>query len=354
MPVFLWILIPVAFWSFQNNVQENTMEIFVLLSFFFAIKAIHFELKIYQNLILAGVFIFLASFSKGVPGFFPLGIPFLYWIIYRRSGFLKMVINSMILLMVPAIIYALIILLPDARDSLSIYFFKRLLGRTTSAPTVDHRTWILVRLFMEILPLIIIVVVTWGIMKWRKIKFHLSKSYLKLSLFLGLIGISGSVPIMLTMVQKPFYFSPSLPFFGMAFAMFLAPGLADSINKIDPTKSGYKTFRVITMVFFVGVIVATGLQVGKVSRNKEVVHDMYLIADVVGKHTTIGVHENMWNQWDMQCYMVRYWNISWDYHADKKYNYYLLDRSISDQLDSSYQKVDLPTIKFDLYKQNQP
>jgi 4-amino-4-deoxy-L-arabinose transferase-like glycosyltransferase len=348
--VFLWMMIPISFWSFQNNVHENTMGIFILLSFYFSVKGMHYNEKLYLNLILSGFFIFLASFSKGVPGFFTLGVPFLYWAVFRSFGFLKMVWYSFIMLAVVVGIYGLILLIPAANESLSIYFFERLLGRTTSKPTVDSRTWILVRLFMEVLPVIIICGVTVGIMKWRKVQLHLKKPHLKMSLFLILVGLSGSLPIMLTLVQKPFYFSPSLPFFGLGFAILIAPGLAEVIDRISVSSKGYKAFRGITVLCFFGVIVVSALQVGKVSRNPEVVHDMYLVADVVGDHTTINVHERMWNEWDMHCYMVRYWNISWDYRPDYKRDYYLMNTTLELELDSTYQKIDLPTVRYDLYK----
>lgn len=350
LAVFMWILIPVSFWSFQNNVMENTMGIFVLLSFYFAIKALHFNEKVFFNMTMAGVFIFLASFSKGVPGLFPLAIPFLHWIIFRKTGFFKMAIYSAILLVVPAIIYGLIILIPDANESLSIYFYDRLLGRTTSKPTVDNRFWILIRLFMEILPLIVIVVVTYAVLAARKIKLGINRSNLQLFAFLFLVGLAGSVPIMLTMVQKPFYFSPSLPFFGMAFAMLIAPGLMGAFDKINITSKGYKIFMGFSLVCFLGVFVATYFQIGKISRDKDIVEDMYVIAEVIDDNTTIGVSDNMWNVWAMHCYMIRYWNISWDNMGEQNHEYYLTDRTSVIPEDSLYQNLNLATKKYDLYQ----
>ncbi|MEZ4923211.1 MAG: glycosyltransferase family 39 protein [Crocinitomicaceae bacterium] len=350
LAVFLWMFIPVSFWSFQNNVMENTMGLFVMGSFYFTFKALHYQEKIFQFLLISSIFIFLATFSKGVPGFFPLVVPFFHWAVFKKYSFIKMTWYSIILVIVPIAIYGLLMLIPSANESLSIYFFDRLLGRTTSKPTVDHRYWILIRLFMEILPLIIIVAVSWGVMKWRKIELNIFKKERQLFTFLFLVGVSGSVPIMLTMVQKPFYFSPSLPFFGMAFAMLLAPGLSTSFERIKVDTKGYKIFRSFTLLCLAAVIVATIMQIGKVSRNPEVVHDMYIVADVTGEHSTIGVHEKMWNEWDMHCYMVRYWNISWDYHADIHHEYYLMNRTLGIQPDSLYEKIDLPTVRYDLYK----
>lgn len=40
LPFFLWITIPVCFWSFQNNMQENTMSVFTLSATLFILKGI--------------------------------------------------------------------------------------------------------------------------------------------------------------------------------------------------------------------------------------------------------------------------------------------------------------------------
>ncbi|MFH2143985.1 MAG: glycosyltransferase family 39 protein, partial [Bacteroidota bacterium] len=40
-PVLLWITVPVCFWSFQNNMHENTLSFFTLASVFFSLKAVY-------------------------------------------------------------------------------------------------------------------------------------------------------------------------------------------------------------------------------------------------------------------------------------------------------------------------
>lgn len=350
LPVFMWIIIPVTFWSYQNNVHENTMGIFVLFSFYFGFKVIHYNEKFYFNLIISGIFIFLASFSKGVPGLFTLGIPFLYWVVYRRIPFYKMVLYSLVLLLVPLFIYGVLLLIPTAKESLSIYFFERLLGRTSHAPTVEHRTWILVRLFHELIPIIVLSLLVWGIAKWKQKFVKLEKWNIQHFLFLFLTGLSGSLPLMLTMVQKAFYFSAALPFFGLAFAGLIAPTLSEITLKIQVGKKGYKLFRIVSIAIFFLVMIFSFAQIGKVSRNKEIIHDLHVLGEVIGNHTTIRVDERMWNEWDLQTYMMRYYNISWDKRSIYDHHYYLLNKSLQIEPDSNYEKVKLSMVKYDLYR----
>ena len=71
LPIILWITIPVCFWSYSNNMHENSMGIFTLSAVLFIFKSFDTDkahLKLYLR---AGFFIFLATLSKGLPGFFP-------------------------------------------------------------------------------------------------------------------------------------------------------------------------------------------------------------------------------------------------------------------------------------------
>jgi len=72
LPVLFWIITPVCFWSYQNNVQENTMGIFTLASVYFTLKWLNADgsatLTVKRNtliyLFLSGASIFLATFSS--------------------------------------------------------------------------------------------------------------------------------------------------------------------------------------------------------------------------------------------------------------------------------------------------
>ena len=77
MPILFWIIIPVCFWSYSNNILECTMAVFDLLAIYFILKFLqrnHFFL-----LILSGIVIFLASLTKGFQGLFPLAALFFHW-----------------------------------------------------------------------------------------------------------------------------------------------------------------------------------------------------------------------------------------------------------------------------------
>ena len=125
LPILIWITIPDCFWSYSNNMHENTMGIFILLSVLLTWKFLESNNENFISLILSGSCIFMATFSKGIPGLFPVTVPFLFWISTRRIRFSRAILYSTILLVIPLLIYAILICFNESRESLSIYLFKK-------------------------------------------------------------------------------------------------------------------------------------------------------------------------------------------------------------------------------------
>ena len=101
VPLLFWIIIPLNSWACSNNFLENTMNIFVSASVFFAIKNIKTDNLTY--LILSSFMIFLAFLSKGFTGIFPLSIFFWLFLIFFSKKGKEMIVKSFLM-----IIFALI------------------------------------------------------------------------------------------------------------------------------------------------------------------------------------------------------------------------------------------------------
>ncbi len=350
LPILFWITIPVAFWSFQNNVQENTMGIFTLLAVYFSLKAIYKNQQLWFFLVLSGLFIFLASFSKGISGFFPIGVIGLYWLVSKEISFLKMLGYTFILILVPVIIYLLLSTNATAFESLSFYVEKRLLTRIDSAPTVDSRFYIVERLFMELLPIIIVSVLMLVAFRVKQIKQGIDKPYRHKIILLLLIACSGSIPLVLTLVQKGFYMAHSLPFFAIGFALLVAPGLSNLMERIRVEKQAFKVFRGVMFFALGAILVFSFLQKGKTSRNADLLHDVYLVGETIPPHSTISIDKKMWDNWDLQCALIRHFNISVD-RSKTPHDFYLIEKELDKNPLGNVEKIGLETKRFNLYKQ---
>ena len=350
LPIFLWIITPIVFWSFSNNVHENTMGIFTMLAVIFALSAMFFKKNIYLNLTVAGVFIFLAAFSKGVPGLFPLATIVLYAVVFQDINIKKIILYSLILLIIPAFIFAAFILfIPEANESLSFYFFERLIGRINQSPTVDNRFHILYNLLMELLPALILSGIILLVYKFRKIAPVNTKKYKKKSLLFLLIGLSGSTPLMLTSVQRPFYFSHAIPFFAISFALFIAPIVSYAIKRINPFGIKYKLFLIASILVLISAITVSALQYGKTSRHNTMLNDVYTLGKIIPEHSVIGISKSLSENWSLKCYFVRHFNISLS-HQKNQFQYYLKEKNTEALQKEKYVRVSVDTKQYNLYK----
>lgn len=347
LPIILWITIPVCFWSYSNNMHENTMGIFSLSAVLIYYKNNRSGNQKFSSLVLVGFFVFLATLSKGIPGFFPVTIPFLYWLSINRFPFKTVVYQTLIITLTPVFIYLVLLLFPEANDSLTTYFFKRVLYRINDVPTVDNRFYILLRLLLELLPQIIITIIILFFIK-TKATVKVIAGNKKLSFFFISVGIISSLPLMLTLVQKGFYFVPSLPFFAIGLSILIAPKISELIDKININSGKYKLFFLITTILFFVVSSFGVMQKGKYSREKVILEDVYAIGSIVPKLAVVSIPNSLWNDWSLQCYLARYYSISLE--PNELMNFYIVEKNGIDTNLTCYQKVNLKTQKYDLYK----
>lgn len=342
-PLFLWISIPVCFWSFSNNMHENTMGIFILFSVLFYLRSLK-ENKILFTFI-ASIFIFFATFSKGIPGFFPITMPFLYWLTLKRINFKQVFFHSLILIGIPFLIYAILICFPAAKESLSNYLLKRVIHRIGEDPTVETHFYIAGRIVIELLPAMGVVLLL--IFAFRK-KFILRLEKKMTAIFFMLLGLAGVLPLMLTMVQKGFYFIPSLPFFAIGFALIVSKPLSHWALKVVNSGSN-KIIMFFSVLLLCGVIVFSFFNIGKASRDKDMLNDVKEFGKVIPEFTSVSISEHRWNDWPLQCYLIRYYNVSIDpQQGDNEFR--ILDKNAPDSTVVNYQKVELSTLQFDLYR----
>lgn len=354
LPILLWITIPTVFWGAANNVNENTMGIFTLASVLCSYLGLQQSGgRKWLYLILAGINICLATLTKGFPGFFPLGIPFLYWLTTRKISFPKSLVYSLILLAIPAAFYTILFTIPESKESLSIYLFKRAFQRMANVPTTTNRFASLEKLLMDLLPMIGLLLIAFLIGKWKKVQYEWVANK-RMVLFLALTGLSASAPLMLTMVQKGFYLIPCFPYFGLAGACLLAPYIFLLQKRITASSSGFKILVMVSVLLLSGAITAVAMMKGKTSRDNDRLHDVYTIGKIIPKNTDVSVTlYTFYEDPEVVCYLVRYFNIYSDLRTGRNLKFLLLNKN--EQPDkgmnmSAYRKLDLPLQRYDLYE----
>ncbi len=344
-PILLWICIPVCFANYSKNMHENTMSIFILLSVLAYLKL---PQKKHLHVWVSGFFIFLASLSKGVPGLFTISLPIWYYLFLgEKKEINKRLVEVGILIFLPTILYFLLIyFILDAKESLSIYFYKRLLGRIEDAPTVNNRFYILIRLASELLVpiLLCVLLLVFNKKHWVLLK---NKHVISWGIFFLCLGLSGALPLLLTKVQKGFYFVAALPYFGLGLGILTYPILK---RNMEHASAGFqKIFKSIAIISVIGLVIACCFTYQTYSRNEVELKDVHLLGQIIPSSDTLGVTNQIRADWGIRVYLMRYYRIDVDDNPSK-YRYYLVEKTDSFIPSRPYQESYYRFNKYRLYK----
>lgn len=348
LPQLLWLLIPTVPWGLRNNVVENTMVIFDWLSVIFIIQFLKNK-RTLLNFILAVLFLFCASFTKGFQGLFPLAAPFCYWLSTQRISFKKMMITSVALLASIVLIYFLLLQISAAAESYHEYFDSRFQGfPKTIHSTTNNRLWLLYRLIVELcIPALLCLIIVLLIQKKTFLK-NLGKEEKSIALFFFMIAITASLPLMVTFEQRGFYLVTSMPFFAFALAIIATPSIKLALEKLSSHFKNYLLMQVVVwMVLAMGIFLSV-FEAGNINRDKDQLHDVYLIKETLGENIIAGASFNE-TQWSLYNYFMRNAGISLDYKSTSLQYYFELKSEPPQNL-PQYRKLNLPTQYVDVYE----
>jgi len=341
LPILLWVSVPVVTWAAPNNMLENTMMVFTSLSVYFAIKS---EINNrFLHLFLAGFSLFLAFLTKGFVGLFPISI--LFWIlIFKKTNVLKFFSGLTILfsaILIP--IFFMYIFVPEGIDSLKAYINLQVLGSIENSVTVDNRWFILTKLLNELLPIGIIAVVIF--ISTRKIKVERLPGKWVL-IFLAL-GLSGVLPIMISLKQSGFYILGTFPIFSIAFGLLLAPRLNVLLIRISPNN---KILKYSSICLFSISIILNVLNFNRIGRDEGKISDVYAMIEEIPKNTVVSIQPNLRKDWTLHASFGRYANISLDKKTPAVNEYLISNVDSEIILNPDYEKINIKLSLYRLYK----
>ncbi len=347
LPVIFWITIPVCFWAYANNMLEISVTVFVLGSSFFLFKY-YFQQDRKHYLIIAGFFLIAGFLTKGFVALFPITIPFFYFIVFNKISLKKWFTDSLLISIIPIIIIAIIFLFETSRTGFTTYLTQRVFHSISSVSTVNTRFHILGRMAMELLPIILLnflILTIRFLAKRKKSELCFDKKFL----FLFLIALSASLPLMITKEQRGFYLVNSFPYYAITIAGLFIPMWQKIVDYISERNWTKKWGHIIGILLIITGLSYSFLQIGKYSRDKEILTDIEVLQPLLKKQKIISVNIELWKQWNIHSYFMRFMNISLDPYS--KHEYFLTKKNFVLN-DKAYTKVKIRTMAFDLYKKN--
>lgn len=291
---FVLISIPLTSWIILNNMLENTLVLFLLLSFIFLL------LSIYKNplfSIVSGFFLFFSLFTKGLVCLFIIIFPFFH---FKKISLRNVFIIVFLLL----IGFFVLIFNENIFNYLKVYFKNQVLSSILGhREIVGSRYDPILKTIKEIIvPFLFLLIIS--ISKHLKIHFDsLTKKFLILSIF-------AVLPLTISPKQMDWYIYPSLPFFSITISLIFR----DTFYEIE------KIFRFIliktlSIIILVICVLISIKNYGRITKYQEFHIDFRSFKPLTQK--VVGVcPKNLINDWVLIALSQRYLKFSFDLNVD--------------------------------------
>lgn len=353
IPVFCWIITPKNSWCFSNNLLENVLTVFTLLTVYLLLNAIRETGKKRVILILfSGFFLSLAVLSKGPTGLFPLAFLFFYFIFFHKEyGWIAALKDTAVLFISISLLFVgLFSLNETAFQAIISYLDNQVIGSITGKSRVGSRLVLMKNLFFELIPILVLAVVIIGVFWKRRIEIFSDKPHYRLSLFFVVIGLSASVPIMISPKISSFYVVPALPYFIIAISLVMAPYLFILTEKMRQLKIATPFVNVVGLISIIIGLSLTISNFKSVGRDHDLIHDLEILKTHIKPNSTISISTAYIDDWTTIAYLQRYNLISCDF-LERQHLYFLSSVGQTDL--ENYDYINLNLRKFSLFKKQE-
>ena len=326
--VLFFATIPLMTWSTANNMLENTMSIFTISSAYFYFLGQKKEQNFY--FLVSGVMLFLAFLSKGFTGLFVWTLPFVYYLFGLRKPETKMISSALVVVGTLIIAGITFLVIPESLAVVVRYFNRQVKGSLENVQTVSNRFYIVGKIVTELLIPIGMLLLLHVILRLKKINWGKNELFRAGISFIA-VGLSGVLPIVISLKQSGFYVVCTFPFFVVGLVA-LFKGQLDLLDALlrKVVKEGKWLKRVVITLISLMLLTAiiSGQRVGRDEERIAMVKQVMLYVD---QEEILKVNPSMMKDWGLHAYFCRYTGISLsDQELDQKY--ILTEKASNDKL----------------------
>lgn len=346
LPLLLWVVTPLVTWSYSNNMLENTMGIFVLLAALAFLRAARSPRRAAWS-VAAGIALFAALLCKGLVGLFPLAFPLILALALRRPSPGGALALTLLALATVAALVALTLQLPAARLYAERYLEGNLIPLVSgSRGGVANRLHIVGKLLLELAPALAIVV----LLAWfgRSRGGGMGVARARVATALLLLGLAGSLPLVLSPIQSGFYLVPSFALFAVGLAVFARPSAEALLRWMKVRLSLVRALTAFSALLLAGSLGYAATRIGTIGRGGSTIADVRAIGTVVPPGATVSVCPELAREWALHGYFALYDRITLD--AGPLTYVYFVAREDRCKPPAGMSRVALPTRSFHLYR----
>ncbi len=347
LPVLLWITTPLVLWANKNNILENTLGVFTIFSAYFITKSLMNKSGL--DMFLGSLLIVLAFLSKGPVGLFPLVAPFVFIVVYGFQNSNRTFITAFSVVVITVLLFTgLFIFIPESKANIVSYLSIQLLPAISShgEATTNNRFSILLDLCIELL-VAILLLAGFCFQQWKNTK-KVSLQNQKTALYFLLIAIAAALLLIVSLKQRKYYLTPSIPFYIMAVSALIVPQVRSFMAMLSESAKSW--LLRISYAALVGVFLFAVLRFGKFVNEKPLIADAYAISIVIPQGSVIAANTDVAQDWRLVAYLARIGYLSID---DKNTHEYFLKRKSDNSVlnsESNYTELDLGLNAYRLYK----
>lgn len=293
--ILLWYSVPSISWSFPENMLDNSLSLWALLSVmvvFVSVRRDHFLWAV-----LGGILMGLAVLVKGPLGFFPLASIGLYWLASLwtqakgfRYPFFRALYKTVAFAFGFAIVGVNLYILPEAREFMSRYLYQQVIPSVLGQREMDN-SWsshlsILQDVVVEYAPVYMFALFLWVVFRLRKKRrdtglplISLSeKNRGRFSLWLFLVWLSATLPIALSAKSHSFYLISGVPYLALSVGVFWAKDLDEWVLNWSLSKFKQRVWASVLVLVVLGVGFQVWSHWGEYKRDKALFMDLELLA----------------------------------------------------------------------------
>lgn len=312
LPLIFVISIPIILWGTANNMIENSLSVFINLSFYYQLK---FTLKEnYLYIFLSALAVLLGILTKGFYALFPLSFMFFYWIIFKKHSIIK---TLLILLLQFSLIAIPLLLLYNFHNEFRTYSDNYINNQFLKSIFLeeDSRFFIIKRFVSELIPSFSIIIIVLLISFFYKIKSSIKIN--RYSILFLLIGLTGVIPITISTKQSGYYIIPAY----WSICIFFSLIIVEYTNKITliTLKAKRKYFNILFATIFLLTIITSYITINTNQRDKIKIADIDKVIELINDEPIISISEDLYYDWPLHGYFMRFAKISLDKDSERKY-----------------------------------
>lgn len=348
--IIIWLCFPIVGWTYANNMIECTLTILTSAAVFFILKICLGKLNFFYGIIFSVTMVFCALWTKGFVGLFPLITPIIFAIYYENKNLKSKLKLSSILVILLCLSFLLFIYFNhSAFIFLERYYENQLFPSLNGKDSVaSNRFYILQIIILDaLIPISIIVIGKLIILKLKIKSEPIDWSLFKLFF---LIGLSASLPIIISPKQLNFYSIPSIVFFSLSLGVIAHPIYQSLICYLEPFKKLKKTSFLLILILNIGLSYVSINNYKGNARDFEILHDIRIIGTIVPRHSEIYLSPSLFKFWNLHGYFYRFYYI--DLNTVNENQEYAIIPNFENgiELESRYTEIKLNLKIYRLYK----